>query len=320
MQLDLNKNFSILIPEREGWDSNSLISEQGFPFYTDGSKIESGTGDGVFCKPLNIRESYRLPDDCSVFQAEIFAIEKAAELVHKEKLISSEITFFVDSQAAIKALASETIRSKAVLNCRKKINSICYTNQVKLCWVPGHSNIEGNEIVDELARLGSASKEDSSTQLVRGPDIPIGVLKRKIDLMTKEKINNTWKTRDDCSIAISLWPKINEKGTRYILSLSKKNIRILIGVLTGHCAIGTMAIRMGVFSPDFCRSCQDEEEIESIKHLLCDCPNLQTNRLRYFGKRFVGQLDDLEQVSMANMRKFIESTGWFVNEPVFVNR
>ena len=33
----------------------------------------------------------------------MFAIEKAAELVLKEKPISSEFTFFVDSQAAIKA-------------------------------------------------------------------------------------------------------------------------------------------------------------------------------------------------------------------------
>ncbi|XP_055856174.1 uncharacterized protein LOC129919340 [Episyrphus balteatus] len=318
--VDFNKKISILIPERKGWDHNSLISKQGIPFYTDGSKMESGTGAGVFCKPLNIRESFRLPDDCSVFQAEIFAIEKAAELVLKEKLISSEITFFVDSQAAIKALDSETIRSKAVLNCRKRINSICYTNQVKLCWVPGHSKIEGNEIVDELARLGSASNENISIQLAKGPDIPIGVLKRRIDLLTREQINNTWKTRDDCIISRSLWPKTNEKETRYLLSLSKKNIRVLIGVLTGHCAIGTMAIRMGVFAPDFCRSCQDVEEIESIKHLLCECPNLQTNRLRFFGTRFVEELDDLAQVPMANMRKFIESTGWFVNEPVFVNR
>lgn len=45
--IDFNRKFSTLKPERQ--DS---ISENGFPFYTDGLKMEVGTGAGVIS--LNI--------------------------------------------------------------------------------------------------------------------------------------------------------------------------------------------------------------------------------------------------------------------------
>lgn len=53
----------------------------------------------------------------------------------------------------------------------------------------------------------------------------------------------------------------------------------------------------------------DEEEIETIKYLLC-----------YFGNRFGADPDDLAQVSMGNMRKIIDSTGWLVNEPLGIRK
>ena len=47
--------------------------------FTDGSKMESGVGAAVYCANPTISEAYKLPNHCSIFQAEVFAIGKAAE-------------------------------------------------------------------------------------------------------------------------------------------------------------------------------------------------------------------------------------------------
>ncbi|KAH8280167.1 hypothetical protein KR054_003409, partial [Drosophila jambulina] len=47
---------------------------------TDGSKMEGGVGAGIYCTDPEMGLSYKLPSQCSIFQAEVFAIGKAAEL------------------------------------------------------------------------------------------------------------------------------------------------------------------------------------------------------------------------------------------------
>ena len=40
--------------------------------------------------------------------------------------------------------------------CKSLVNEISRADAVTLSWVPGYVDIEGNEMVDELARKGSA--------------------------------------------------------------------------------------------------------------------------------------------------------------------
>ena len=55
----------------------------------------------------NINFSYNLPSECSIFQAEIAAILKGAEFL-KDNTVGQLINFYIDSQAAIKALGKIT--------------------------------------------------------------------------------------------------------------------------------------------------------------------------------------------------------------------
>lgn len=50
------------------------------------------------------------------------------------------------------------------------------------------------------------------------------------------------------------------KGTQFFLTLYKVSIRFLDAVIIGNCIIGR---RSG--------SCLDEDEDESVEHILCDC-------------------------------------------------
>ncbi|KAH8246549.1 hypothetical protein KR038_002390, partial [Drosophila bunnanda] len=74
--------------------------------YTDGSKMEGGVGAGIYCTDPEIRLSYKLSSQCSIFQ--VFAIWKAAELAQRIDRSREAVNLFVDSQATIRSMQSST--------------------------------------------------------------------------------------------------------------------------------------------------------------------------------------------------------------------
>lgn len=113
------KGYEVQIPDRKSWNSNSLINRNGVPVFTDGSKKSCSDS-------LGLTESYRMPNECSVFQAEVLAIKKPAQLVIRMEIPQRGIALYVDSQAANKALASVEVKSKLVLNCQSWQTAIRY--------------------------------------------------------------------------------------------------------------------------------------------------------------------------------------------------
>ena len=99
------------------------------------------------------RESFRLPQYCSVFQAEIKAIKEAASaLLRTEKY--KFVRFFIDSQAAIKALDSREITSCLVRDAKNELNKAARNRRITLYWTRAHIGTEGNEFADRAAKEG----------------------------------------------------------------------------------------------------------------------------------------------------------------------
>ena len=85
---------------------------------------------------------------------------------------------------------------------------------------------------------------------------------------------------------------------------------MVVGVITGHCIMGTNARRIGFghLGNDFYRNCGDEEEEEIVPHLLGTCPHLFQRRNNYLGIYYMNDLEQLSRIDIGCLNHFIESS------------
>lgn len=302
--------FQLVYPSREDWSNDSILNESEISVFTDGSKMESGTGAGFFCDQLNISKSFRLPELCSVYQSEVLAVKKAAEQLLIEQVSDRDISFYIDNQAAITSIGSRTIKSSLVRDCREVLDALCSQNRIRLCWVPGHSDIKGNEFADELARKGSEDTSMEETEI----KVPYIVIKSKLKEKVEKQMKDSWETTTTSQTARQLWTSIDKSKTNQLLHFSKTKIREVIGGVTGHCLLGAHAFKMGLRNSDECRFCFGIDAREDIRHVLCECPGLMKTRKRTLGEYFFEDLEDVSKVDLSHFWNFVNIIGIFGNK------
>ena len=131
--------------------------------------------------------------------------------------------------------------------------------------------------------------------------------------MVTHKATTRWNEEPTCCHTKQLWPELNLRRSKDVIALSRHNICTVIAVLTGHWVGGQHALRLGITGrQDYCPSCHDEEEEESIEHLLCHCPAFCRTRWSTFGHPHLDNLTDLQSVRIKDLLLFLNSTKWFV--------
>ena len=165
----------------------------------------------------------------------------------------------------------------------------------------------GNERADELARRGS-----QSTGLVIDGSIKPSIchLYRNFEAFFDERAYKLWHNEPRGNVSKSIWPTLSTKRTHSLLNLSKAEIRVMTGIITGHCNIRTFNSKWDLDATDYCRLCVDEEETETIEHLLCHCPALAYRRHRLMGAHFLPGLSFFTSTEPALIYSIIRNIKW----------
>lgn len=228
-----DKKYTVHIPQRLEWESESLIESNDITIYTDGSKTNEGSGIGIYASQPNINISISMDKYTTITQAETCAIDIACKTLSEASISSSNINICSDSQATLKTLNGHCFTSKLAIESRNSIMSLVQNNNnVKLVWVPGHSNIEGNEKADSLAREGS-----NNPFIGPGPAIGLSYNTQRsiIRDFYYNKHKKQWNTQCDCKHSRTIINGPNNQNTKFILNKSKKDVRLITGIITGHC-------------------------------------------------------------------------------------
>jgi len=296
-----DKSFRVNIPKREDWSSlSNIITENALSWYTDGSRNHL-SGAGYYCSQPQHNESIPLGKYASVFQAEVTGILNSCLEIIKRNRFKTPIFICTDSQAAIKSLTKNKITSALILECRDALEMISRQNQTSLVWVPGHSGIEGNEIADELAKTASSTP-------IMGPEpvIPVSLttLNRFVSEWKNNKFTTEWRAVGTARQAKNCI-KINKSNTKFFLSLSRKHLKRLIDILTGHCRLNNHLHIMGISNTPNCEKCGD---VETAEHLLCKCPAYINTRRKILGN-FTIKYGSIWSIHPKYILRFLNESG-----------
>ena len=277
------------IPKRKVWEKPYLIqitggtpdAHKGVTVYTDGSLIngQSGCGGVIYEGDTQVATFSERLNDCTVYQAELRAIQAATELLTGS--LNESITVYVDNQASLMALQAVDFNQRTTLDTHRCLEKLAETNTIQLKWCKAHVGHEGNEAADTAAKNGAASER-------WGPHIPTAkaTLKSHIRELTINKWEGEWRIEDRFRQSkIFLTP--TRRYWNKLQRSKKAELRKIIAALTGHGYLKRhqFIVEKGQ-KPDEdddvkCRLCLEEEETH--EHIIRECPALSQQRSQIFG-------------------------------------
>ena len=94
----------------------------------------------------------RIPDDSSIFTDEAKAIDLALDFISTCDDNNKFIIFF-DSLSVLKAVNHTCSKNPQIQKLLEKCLELLAYNEIVLCWIPSHMDIQGKEMVDKQAKI-----------------------------------------------------------------------------------------------------------------------------------------------------------------------
>jgi len=303
--MNLEQNFVTATPLRE--EVAELINNipmDSITCYTDGSKTESGTGYGFIITTNNNNteihsHSAKLPDYCTVYQSELYAMEAAASWLANYK--DHDINILTDSLSGLQALTKTTINNKSVIACHKTLNELAKHNTVTVTWVAGHEGHWGNEKADELAKIGT------ETGVTCTGHLPQSYIKQSINTKVKELDERVWERKGPYHSSRALDNNKDHIKNMKKLQNNRNNYRIAIQLITGQAGLNYHLYKIHQTITKKCPKCELEDE--TVEHFLCRCPCYAMIRFEVFEEFYSTMNRIFGNYNIQQIVKYANKTG-----------
>ena len=246
--------------------------------YTDGSAFRATkfAGFGVFLRyPDNSTEhlSDCCGNNCSNYEAEIIAIKSSIELLHQQfetnEKEPTDVVIFSDSSSALDALQNPPFDCIELEEASKSMHILLDTFNINLNlqWIPGHTDIFGNEIADQLAKKGANKPQFDNP-------CSMNTAKRILRNQSKEEWLNRWAAGTTGRAVFKEKSKPNKNDN--INKLFRPDQCRIFQFRTGHAKVNMHLNRIDPQHNPTCRHCQ--YPYETTVHILFECTNLKDHR------------------------------------------
>ncbi|KAK2712730.1 hypothetical protein QYM36_011427 [Artemia franciscana] len=233
----------------------------------DGSKQGNKTGLGVWFENRNFSIKERLPDESSIFQAEIKAIEIAITEIQNTETPDSFL-ICSDSLSSLLYLANYQVSpTKEMAKISQMIKTLQERNfTIKIIWIPSHIGLYGNEMADMMAK-------ESLTQQISllTTNHPVEIKKRIKEHLIKEEhllFKNKCKNK---------YQKIVKDNfiTKNLIHPNKNIANTIFRIRTGHNKTNASLFRWKITTSPLCDLCKIDEDAE---HLIMNCSKYNQER------------------------------------------
>jgi hypothetical protein len=255
--------FSSIISER--FSGSTLKS-------TDGSRSEEGSGFGIYV-PGQQGFGYHLQEPSGVFTALLTALR------FMESGQPGEFLILTDSLSSIEALRSRKISPRThsvVYECKEALWRLRADQfVVRLMWVPAHVGIDGNKMVDRIAKESAASEN-----LYRG-----GALECDLCLQMKSCLLMDWQSKWDGGdmgrYAFSVFPRVWLSPWFLDLVADRPVIKVISRLISNHNRVKTHLSRINIVAAALCGGgCN----YETVDHILWSCPLYRHERIQLWSQ------------------------------------
>ena len=145
-------------------------------FYTNGSKTIDGTGAAA--TNMNNYQQIRLPNNASIYSAELQAIKMALGMIKNSEM--DKYIIFSDSLSSLIAIQEGNQNHPYIQEILEKYQ---YGKIVVLAWVPSHMGIRGNQMANTLVK-------EATKMMITTLKLPFTDYETKI----KHYIRRKWQT------------------------------------------------------------------------------------------------------------------------------
>jgi ribonuclease HI len=277
--------------------------------YTDASITNNKTGIGIFCSEDGSTLDFALNLNLSSTSAELIAIKIAIE--NSLLLGKNRILLCTDSLGACQRILQELTPTNNVKNYSDKlVNDILKLScEYQYCsiiikWIPGHTNIYGNEIADKLAKLGCNSNHF------------LPVKYQLLDALNQIQSSNmdVWKdwfinlAQEKGKYYFKIRPIVDNKPWYYKFKFKNNDTKTLNRLLAGHTYTKKWLNIMRIERNNICDKCPGK--IEDENHIISEC-------IKYDKQRRSHQLllkYSVEQILKKNNPKELKEICNFLNE------
>ena len=304
---NFGNSFRWEIPEREHYSTLpplEIVETEGkINCFTDGSKMESGSGAGIVIKgkDLSIEESMPLGTYPSVYQAELIAIAETSAKLSEMLIKGNSIDIYTDSRSSIEALTASFIRCETVKHCRDKLQQLCQDNEVTIKWIPGQAGLTGNELADQQAKSGSITPFTGPQPSI---PIPISLAKRSIAMTVRKNHKAHWISRQDCRQSKMFCKEPKKARTQELLRLKRQEVRGVIQIMSGH---ANLARHRHICKKATSPICECGQAEETAFHYVADCQIYGPARLSIFNATHLSE-EDLPGLHIHSLSAFNKRT------------
>lgn len=246
--------------------------------YTDGSKTDRNTKAAYYDSKVKFGRCFTLDQNASIFTAEAYAIYAALQYIRG---INTDHSFLIvtDSLSVLTCLENIHISYKTNIYITK-IREILLESEdkeIEFMWVPSHSGITGNEIVDSLMKIQHPSIDNLQ---YLAPAVPItdygSILKARMfdhwheDWEETKVFKGNWYAQIQKCIPRRPWYfKLKSPSRKYITTINRLRL--------GHGRFSAHLKRIKVIASDECEFCNSD--VATLDHLFLQCPAFTIQRL-----------------------------------------